>query len=136
MNRYTRLGVIYLVLATILGCTIIVRNRTPTLQEIRRQAYDYAVACALPEGVKPMLKFEEIKWETHPFEVIRVVEGGQVKDFLGFFEIADSTIHITKPLERSIWANAHEATHAIGWYGHSDEPFRRCRLLPDQHLTP
>lgn len=100
-------------------------------QERRREAYDYAVQCS---GTKnPKLKFEEIKWFIVPGNTItyKAIDGTARLD--GYFQVNDSIIWMPSGKKDVFWIMAHESLHAIGYIGHPEDPFRKCRLMADQN---
>ena len=105
---------------------------TQQLQELRRNAYDYAVNCS--ETVDPALKFEEIQWVLNPGGklVIPTLDGKSVT-LLGWFNPNDSTIYIPFTRREEFWIHAHESMHAIGYEGHPYIPFKSCSLMADQN---
>ena len=105
---------------------------TQQLQELRRNAYDYAVNCS--ETVDPALKFEEIQWVLNPGDklVIPTLDGKSVT-LLGWFNPRDSTIYIPFTKREEFWIHAHESMHAIGYEGHPYIPFKSCSLMADQN---
>lgn len=135
MSRYTRLGLLFVLL--IVACVVVQVPTKPSLDDVRRAAYAFAVECAPPShpNTKQVLKFEEIKWKVYPDTIIVAQINDTTKTFLGLYIPGDSTIWITKPLAYSVWANAHEVMHAIGYHAHPNDPFERCRLMPYQHAV-
>jgi hypothetical protein len=134
MGRYTRLALI--VAAFLFGACITVQYQAKSLETVRHQAYEYAMTCTRPELHKldhPTLKFEDIRWRTFPDTFVVVVEDSTVHKLYAWFDPKDSTIWISQRLSHSVWANAHEVTHALGFFDHPREPFSRCRIAVYQH---
>lgn len=106
-------------------------EETLTINNIRRQAYDYAVECS---GVKrPLLKYEQIYWALTSGSVITIEATDGTGKFKGYFSPKDSTIYIPFMERETFWIAAHESLHALGYMGHPDVPFRTpCALMPDQ----
>lgn len=104
------------------------------IEKVRRDAYNYAVSCGLPKGMKPRVKFEEITWYTVPANllVMKDSETGEVFYAIGYYYSHAKEIWVTAPFERNKHVLAHEAMHAIGFHGHPDEPFKRCGLQAEQ----
>lgn len=121
-------------LALILMATLLTQATAEPIEKVRRDAYNYAVSCGLPKGMKPKVKFEEITWFTVPANllVMKDTETGEVFYAIGYYYSHGKEIWVTAPFERNKQVLAHEAMHAIGFHGHPDEPFKRCGLLAEQ----
>jgi hypothetical protein len=135
MGRYTRLAL--LVAAFLVGACFTIRYQAKSLENVRRESYEYAMACTRPDKHKlthPTLKFEDIRWRVFPDSFLVLPKNDSTyRKIYGFFDDKDSTIWISKTLAHSLWANAHEVTHALGFFDHPRDPFTRCGLAIDQH---
>jgi hypothetical protein len=129
------ISVIILIVLAILFFVFIYKPETPEQKQARidmtrRKAYDYAVKCS---NVKPELKYQDITWIVVPGRTLEVYAEDGFIELAGYFNPADSVIYVAGVHDDTFWVLAHESMHAIGFRGHPDEPFRRCRLLAEQH---
>jgi hypothetical protein len=129
------ISVIILVVLFLVVFFLIYKGETPEakalrIEKQRHDAYDYAVKCS---GVTPELKYEDITWIVLPGSTIRYDAVDGSINLAGYYSPKDSAIYVPEVYESRFWILAHESMHAIGFRGHPDEPFRRCRLLYEQN---
>lgn len=106
-------------------------DRANRILELRKSAYDEAVACS--DTKNPKLKYQDITWMVTPGNklVFNTTEGRLVLQ--GWFNPKDSVIYIPETNKEVYWILLHESLHAIGYMGHPDHPFRTCNALPEQN---
>lgn len=102
------------------------------IENVRRQAYDYAVSCSKTEN--PALSYEEITWMINPGNVLRIKATDGTINLKGWFDQQNNTIWVPYTERRTFWILAHESLHAIGYIGHPYVPFYEpCKLMAEQN---
>jgi hypothetical protein len=135
MNKRTIIIIVTLALLALLVYILTSEPETEEdksirLDKARREAYAYAVKCS---GVTPELQYKDITWIVIPGNKIRYNAIDGHIDLAGYFSPSDSVIYVASLYDDTFWVLAHESMHAIGFRGHPEEPFERCKLLAKQN---
>lgn len=117
----------------VVGLALMIPDNTggQSVEEVRKEAYDYAVKCA--EIDSPRVKFEDIQWVSMPGSHFKIQAEDGSAYFLGWTDVKDSAIYVAETEQETFWVNSHEVLHVLGFINHPYFPFRTCGLMEDQN---